>query len=174
MGAILENVSAELGILKDIQLAVRCGVVCRGLGDRRAIERDIGFTSATSASLIVKLNELREVGDRDASRGVEVLYVRISFRKLSHLPNSILLRENLRLGMRLGMGPYIYSPPLPSAVDSLHRTYTSLYLRCTSLPHTFYSGRLLYNYRRLEYHTSPHCSSAQSESSSVVIFYGRR
>ena len=46
-------------------------MVCRGLGDRRAIERDIGFTSATSASLIVRLNELREVGDRDASRVVE-------------------------------------------------------------------------------------------------------
>ena len=102
-------------------------MVCRGLGDRRAIERDIGFTSATSASLIVRLNELREVGDRDASRGVEVLYVRISFRKLSHLPNSTLLRENMRLGMRLGNAPYIYDhthllPPIHSIEPTLHST----------------------------------------------------
>ena len=74
----MENVSAELGILKDIQLAVGCGVVCRGLGDRRAIERDIGFTSATSASLIVKLNELREVGDRDASR-IDFVLLRLPY-----------------------------------------------------------------------------------------------
>ena len=39
----------------------------------------------------MKLNELREVGDRDASGVVEAsVYVH---RKLSHLPNSTLLRE---------------------------------------------------------------------------------
>ena len=89
----------------------------------------------------MRLNELREVGDRDASGVVEASVYVYVHRKLSHLPNSTLLRENLRLGLRLGKGPYIYCPPFPSSVDSLHRTYTSLYQRCTSLPHIFYSGR---------------------------------